>query len=110
MYVQNNAPHVNSTNMLSGIGDDGRYPVHGGKKGQVYRVLPAVPPQKGEITALRERSEMSMREFSAILGVSPSSISAWESGKKRPEGLACRFLDMLIRDNSLIDRYVEVAL
>ena len=100
-------PRINSTNILSGIDTDGRYTVHAGRKGQTYHVLPANPLSPDEIKGLREKANLSQREFADAIGVSVSAVSSWENGKKVPDGLACRYLDMLERDGGLIGRYIE---
>ncbi|MBR1634553.1 MAG: helix-turn-helix domain-containing protein [Lachnospiraceae bacterium] len=105
--IKHNASRINSTNVLSGIDADGRYTVHGGKKGQVYRVLPADPPDPEEIKEMRKKANLSQREFADAIGVSVSAVSSWEKGSKTPEGLACRYLDMLGRDGGLLGRYIE---
>ena len=100
-------PRINSTNIMSGIDTDGRYTVHAGRKGQTYHVLPTNTPSPDEIKGLREKAELSQKEFADAIGVSVSAVSSWENGKKVPDGLACRYLDMLERDGGLIGRYIE---
>ena len=99
-----NILRLNSTNILSGADNDGWYTVHAGRKGQSYRILPANPPEPEEITALRESLGMKKGEFAEALGVSAAAVSAWENGKKRPDGIASRLLDMIRMDGSLIRR------
>lgn len=107
MDTVQNYPKINSTNILSGIDADGRYTVHGGKKGQAYRVLPADPPKPEAIKEMRKKANLSQSEFAAAIGVSASAVASWEKGRKVPEGLACRYLDMLERDGGLLGRYIE---
>ena len=102
-------PRINSTNILSGIDTDGRYTVHAGRKGQIYHVLPANPPSPEQIKGLRESANFSQREFADAIGVSVSAVSSWENGKKVPDGLACRYLDMLERYGGLNGRHIEEA-
>ena len=102
-----NAPRINSISIVSGMDTDGRYTVHAGRKGQTYHVLPANPPSPDEIKELREKADLSQREFADAVGVSVSAVSSWENGKTVPDGLACRYLDMLGRDEELIGKYVE---
>lgn len=99
---------INSTSILSGIDMDGRYTVHGGKKGQAYCVLLADPPSPEEIKGMRKKANLSQREFAATIGVSASAVSSWEKGSKVPEGLACRCLDILGRNGGLLGRYIEM--
>ncbi|MBR1634268.1 MAG: helix-turn-helix domain-containing protein [Lachnospiraceae bacterium] len=102
-----NPPRINSTNILSGIDANGHYTIHAGRKGQTYHVLPANPPSPDEIKELRKKADFSQREFADAIGVSVSAVSSWENGKKVPDGLACRYLDMLERDGGLIGRCIE---
>ncbi len=108
MTLSQDPIRVNSTNILSGIDTDGRYTVHAGRKGQTYHVLPTNPPSPGEIKGLREKANLSQKEFADAIGVSVSAVSSWENGRKVPDGLACRYLDMLERDGGLIGKYVEM--
>lgn len=102
-----NILRLNSTNIRSGADDDGWYTVSAGRKGQAYRVLPANPPKPGEIKELREKAHLSQREFADAIGVSASSVSSWEKGDKTPNGLVCRYLDMLERDGGLAGKHLE---
>lgn len=98
---------VNGANVLSGVDGDGRYAVHAGRKGETYRVLPVNPLSAEEIAGLREDAGMTRKEFSQVLGVSLSAVTAWENGKKSPGGAACRLLDMMRKDKGLIKKYVR---
>ena len=42
---------------------------------------------KNSIKELREREDMSLREFARVLGTSPTSVNNWETGYVKP-GLA----------------------
>ena len=37
---------------------------------------------------------MSQKVFAGYLGVSEKAVEAWEAGRNRPEGAACRLLAM----------------
>ena len=97
---------INGTHVISGTKDDGYYIVHAGRKGREYRVMPVVPPSANEIRNLRQNAQLTVDEFSEILGVSESTITAWENGSKTPEGATCRLLNMMQRDQGLIEKYV----
>ena len=102
-----NVPRVNSANVQAGIDEDGCYTVRAGKKGRGYRILPAVPPTPDKIKELREKAGLTQKEFAQVLGVSSTAISSWEKGTKSPDGVASRLLDMMMRDESLIERYLQ---
>ena len=92
---------INGTHVISGTEDDGYYVVHAGRKGREYQVMPVIPPSAEQIRDLRQNA-------SEILGVSESTISAWENGSKSPEGATCRLLSMMQRDRRLIEKYICV--
>lgn len=48
-----------------------------------------------EIKQIREELNLTQRNFAFILGVSPKTVEAWESGRNVPQGTAQRFLQML---------------
>ncbi len=48
-----------------------------------------------EIKKIREDLNLTQRNFAFVLGVSPKTVEAWESGRNVPQGTAQRFLQML---------------
>jgi DNA-binding transcriptional regulator YiaG len=40
--------------------------------------------EDGDVRRLRESLRISVRETAAVLGVSPASVSRWETGHERP--------------------------
>ena len=48
-----------------------------------------------EIKQIRESLNLTQRNFAFVLGVSPKTVEAWESGRNVPQGTAQRFLQML---------------
>jgi DNA-binding transcriptional regulator YiaG len=48
-----------------------------------------------EIHALRQRLGLTQRELARLLGVSESSVSLWEAGRRRPRGPAHRLLKLI---------------
>jgi len=56
-----------------------------------------VPPefQPQEIKALRERNHVSQPVFARYLNTSESTVQKWESGAKRPSGLALKLLSVV---------------
>ena len=97
---------INGTHVISGTEDDGYYVVYAGRKGREYQVMPVIPPSAEQIRDLRQNAGLTTDEFSEILGVSESTIAAWENGLKSPEGATCRLLNMMQRDRELIEKYI----
>jgi len=57
------------------------------------------PPQltPAQIRALREQCHVSQGVFARLLNTSASTVQKWESGAKRPSGLALKLLDVVSR-------------
>ena len=45
-----------------------------------------------EISAVREKLELSQHQFAALIGVSVRTLQAWEQGRRRPSGAAVALL------------------
>lgn len=54
----------------------------------------AVPPaiEPGQIKELRERNHVSQPVFARYLNTSESTVEKWETGAKRPSGMALKLL------------------
>ena len=74
---------------------------------RVDRVCVAqIPRFEGEkIKSIRIKQKMTQAVFSSVLGVSPKTVEAWESGRNIPNGPAQRMLYLLDRDEALVERY-----
>lgn len=48
-----------------------------------------------EIKQIREDLNLTQKNFALVLGVSPKTVEAWESGRNIPQGTAQRFLQIL---------------
>lgn len=48
-----------------------------------------------EIKQIREDLNLTQKNFAFVLGVSPKTVEAWESGRNVPQGPAQRFLQLL---------------
>jgi len=59
----------------------------------------AAPPvlEPEQIRALRERCHASQGVFARMLNTSASTVQKWESGSKRPGGVALKLLDVVAR-------------
>jgi putative transcriptional regulator len=61
-----------------------------------------------KIKEIRKHNNMTQRIFAQALGVSPKTVEAWEAGKNIPSGCASRMLELMERDNSLLEKYAIV--
>ncbi len=41
-----------------------------------------------DVTAIREKYEMTQQEFSSLLGISVGTLRNWEQGRRKPQGPA----------------------
>lgn len=57
-------------------------------------VAPVAQYTPTEIKAIRQRTGLTQVLFAKYLGVSAKTVEAWEAGRNRPEGAACRLLAM----------------
>jgi putative transcriptional regulator len=57
----------------------------------------AVPPviEPAEIKQLRERNKVSQPVFARYLNTSESTVEKWETGAKRPSGMALKLLTIV---------------
>ena len=63
-----------------------------------------------EIKEIREELNLSQRNFAFVLGVSPKTVEAWESGRNIPQGPVQRFLQMLkLGGKKLLQDYNVIA-
>jgi len=60
-----------------------------------FAAPPAIAPE--QIRALREQCQVSQGVFARLLNTSASTVQKWESGAKRPSGLALKLLDVVSR-------------
>lgn len=68
------------------------------------RQVPVPAYGADEVSRTRQTLNLSQRDLAQMLGVSPRTVGAWESGKNRPSGVACRLLYLLDTDPSLASR------
>jgi len=55
------------------------------------------PISPHQIRALREQTQMSQAVFARHLNISVSTVQKWETGQKRPGGMALKLLDIVSR-------------
>lgn len=56
------------------------------------------------VKAIRLALGLSQAVFAQVLGVAKKTVEAWEAGRNLPNGSACRFLEVLRKDNGFIKR------
>ena len=74
-----------------------------------YIVAPVPIFVSTEIKCLRNEMDMSQVLFAAVMGVSPKTVEAWESGKNAPDGAARRMLGILRMDPQIPLKYKIVS-
>jgi len=62
---------------------------------QLVRPLPIKPLGPEEITALRQKLNVSQAVFSGLLNVPKVTATSWEKGRRGPTGAALRLLDLI---------------
>ncbi|HYA16336.1 MAG TPA: DNA-binding transcriptional regulator [Bryobacteraceae bacterium] len=60
-------------------------------------LTPIEPLKPAEIRALREKENVSQSVFANYLNVTPSLVSKWERGEKRPSGASLKLLSLVRR-------------
>ena len=80
-------------------------------KARVDKISIQPPPvfEADEIKKIRNELGMTQFIFAGVIGVSPKTIEAWESGRNTPEGPARRILGMVQADPGLPERFHIVA-
>lgn len=69
------------------------------------RVKPVKCYSKDKIKTLRINLSLSQRSFAEVLGVSQKTVEAWESGVNCPSGSSSRIIELLEKDNDILERY-----
>jgi putative transcriptional regulator len=73
-------------------------------------VTPLPHFEASEIRNIRTSLTLSQSTFSHVLGVSPKTIEAWESGRNIPQGPALRMLELLKKNPNIANRYISSKL
>ena len=60
-----------------------------------YTILPVNHYSREDIKKLRVDSKMTQVVFASFMGVSKKTVEAWENGRIKPSGSACRLMDIL---------------
>ena len=62
-----------------------------------------------KVREIRTRHNLTQKVFAEALGVSVKTVEAWEANKNIPSGCASRMLELMERDNSLLEKYSILA-
>lgn len=68
-----------------------------GKK-VTYVITPVKKYSNIQIKRIRNDANMTQRVFANYMGVSPKTVEAWEIGRNKPTGPACRLLSLLEKE------------
>jgi DNA-binding transcriptional regulator YiaG len=63
----------------------------------------ALPPDPGEVKALRNSLGLSQPKFAGLVNVSLRSVQAWEQGQRRPDGAATALFFLLKKHKQVAD-------
>lgn len=78
-----------------------------GVKRHVVKIAPLPNYKAREIKRIRLNLNLSQAAFANIIGVSPKTVEAWESGRNIPQGPSQRMLELLDKNgSSIIKNYV----
>ena len=91
--------------IMEGLKDALAYKQGDHSKGKVSVGKISAPTFKAEDVA-RARKELNLTQsgLAYVMGVSPKTVEAWETGKNEPSGAASRLLYLLDGDHSLLER------
>ncbi len=64
----------------------------------VLEIAPVEVFSAQEIRTIRQSTGLTQKKFAMYLGVSVKTVEAWESGRNKPEGAACRMLALTKAD------------
>lgn len=83
--------------IMKGLSESLEYAKGDSSKARKMSVSVAELPSyhREEIKQIREDLNLTQKNFAFVLGVSPKTVEAWESGRNVPQGTAQRFLQML---------------
>jgi len=69
-----------------------------GKPSGYRKVEIPLSASKFEVTAARRVLHATQKRFAMILGTSVETVRSWESGRRKPEGLASKVIRLLRKD------------
>jgi len=72
-------------------------------------IAPLIVYTGAKIKEIRKYNNLTQQLFAKALGVSAKTVEAWESDTNIPSGCACRMLELLDRDKTLLERCSIIA-
>lgn len=60
-----------------------------------------------EIRDIRKSANLSQSAFASFMGVSKKTVEAWEAGTNIPQGSSQRLLEIVSKDASILNQYIE---
>ena len=57
-----------------------------------------------DVSEVRKTLDLSQKAFASVLGVSPRTVEAWESGKSNPSPTARNLIFLISQDHTLISK------
>lgn len=87
--------------IMSGLDDALAYEKGDAKAATIVRKrsLPDV-----NVAGTRKELNLTQKAFAAILGVSPRTVEAWETGKSNPSPTAINLIFLIGQDHSLVEK------
>lgn len=70
----------------------------------------ALPKSAEAAKFVRSRLHITQKEFAKTIGASLATVKAWESGARKPDGVASKLLQLLAKDKKLAARLASITL
>lgn len=70
---------------------------------KTVKILPAPSYSKEEVKQIRFSFGLTQSTFAALVGVSPKTVEAWESGRNKPSGSSGRLLQIFEKNPDIIE-------
>lgn len=74
-------------------------------KRRTVSIIPVKAYSAKEIQDIRKRTGFPLALFASYMGVSAKTVESWEAGMNRPSGAASRILNMMERDDDLVNKF-----
>jgi putative transcriptional regulator len=59
-----------------------------------------------EIRAIRMMNNLTQASFADVMGVSKKTVEAWETGRNKPVGAACRLISLIETNASIPEMFI----
>lgn len=79
----------------------------GGRR-SIVRIKEVPHYDASSIKKLRNRLKLSQSTFAYIVGVTTKTVEAWEAGTNPPRGTACRLLEIIEKEPSIVKEYIKI--